>query len=120
MIGDEITDVEGVRNSPFRGDGNLVGVGVDLATDLERVVGARVEFVRFFCCVALWAESNDYHASLLNLTRSTVGVDGSFDFGVVGNNLFVDVPVELREVVGICVGFLRVGSRRWNGNEVDG
>ena len=76
--------------------------------------------MRFFRCVAFWAEPDHYQAPLLNFALSTVRVDSSLDFGIVGHNSFVDVPMELREVVGVGVGFVSVGSRRWKGYEVDG
>ena len=42
LIWHEIADIEGRRNSPVRWNGDVVGVGIDLPTDLEGACSARV------------------------------------------------------------------------------
>ena len=119
MIGDEITDIESSRDSPFRWYGYVVCVGVDLATDLEWTIGSGVKLVRSFRGVALGAKPDHDPAPLLNVAGSTVGVDGRFEFGVVGRNFVVDVPVEFCEVGGVSRGLVRMGSRCRKVDEVD-
>ena len=74
LKGNDITYVEGSWNSPLRWYGDVVGVGVDFATDLEWAGGTRMELVRLLRCVALRMELDHDHAPLLKLARAAVGI----------------------------------------------
>ena len=118
-IGGEVVDIEGSRNSPLGRNGDVVGIQVDFAPDLERTVSARVELMCSFCDIALRVQSDHNHAPLLNLARPTVGFNRRFDLGVVGRDLVVDVSMEFREIGGVGVGFVRICSRFRKVDEVD-
>ena len=61
--------------------------------------------------VAFGAELDHHHISFLELEGSALGINCSFDFGVVGGNPFFHLLMYFHEVGGIVDGIIRVGFR---------